>query len=120
MTASSITQITSRSNPLLVRLRKLATDPTAYRKLGEIWLEGEHLCAAYVARGGRAARCVISESGWATSALRELAGHREGVSVVADPLFVGFSGLESPAPIGFVIPFAGAAALRCAEIGYRR
>jgi TrmH family RNA methyltransferase len=112
LTASSITQITSRSNPLLVRLRKLATDPTAYRKFGEIWLEGEHLCAAYVARGGRRARCVISESGWATSALRELAGHCDGVSVVADTLFVGFSGLESPAPIGFVVPWVGVAALR--------
>ena len=113
--ALSVTQIVSRSNPLLVRLRKLAAEPTAYRKFGEIWLEGEHLCAAYVARGGRAVRSVISESGWATPALRELAGHCDAVSVVADPLLASFSGLESPAPIGFLVPWAGSAALRSTE-----
>lgn len=106
--ASSITQITSRSNPLLVRLRKLATEPTAYRKFGEIWIEGEHLCAAYLARGGAAARCVISESGWAKPALRGLANRCEGVSIVADPLLAGSSGLDSPAAIGFVVPWRDA------------
>ena len=110
MTAPPVTQITARSNPLLVRLRKLAAEPTAYRKFGEIWLEGEHLCAAYVARGGRGARCVISESGWSAPALRELAGRCDGVSVIADPLFAGLGTLESPAPIGFVVPWAGSAA----------
>ena len=30
--AANAKAITSRDNPLLVRLRKLATDPTAYRK----------------------------------------------------------------------------------------
>ena len=55
MTTPSITPITSRSNPLLVRLRKLASEPAAYRKFGEIWIEGEHLCAAYLARGGHEA-----------------------------------------------------------------
>ena len=110
-----VTQITSRSNPLLVQLRKLAADPTAYRKLGEIWIEGEHLCAAYVAHGARAAHCVISESGWATPGLRELALRCEAVNVVADALFAGISGLESPASIGFVVPWAGSAALRGSE-----
>ena len=38
--------ISAKDNPLLVKLRKLARDPGAYRKLGELWLEGEHLCAA--------------------------------------------------------------------------
>ncbi len=115
MTGSSITQITSRGNPLLVRLRKLAAEPTAYRKFGEIWLEGEHLCTAYAARGGRGARCVISESGWATPTLRELACRCDAVSIVADPLFVGLSSLESPASIGFIVPWAGSAALRSSE-----
>ncbi len=115
MTVPPVTQITSRSNPLLVRLRKLASEPAAYRKFGEIWLEGEHLCAAYAARAGRGARCVISESGWATTALRELAGRCDTVSVVADPLFATFSGLESPASIGFVVPWAGSAEVRSGE-----
>ena len=46
----------SRDNPLLVRLRKLAADPAAYRKLGEVWIEGEHLCSAFVQRGGAVRR----------------------------------------------------------------
>ena len=116
MTAPPITQITSRGNPLLVRLRKLAAEPAAYRKFGEIWLEGEHLCAAYLARGGSAARCVIGESGWSRSALRELASRCEAVAIVADPLFAGLSGLDSPASIGFVVPWRGdASTLRDSE-----
>jgi TrmH family RNA methyltransferase len=36
----------SRDNPLLVRLRRLAQDGGAYRRVGQVWLEGDHLCAA--------------------------------------------------------------------------
>ena len=45
--------ITSRDNPLVQRLRKHAQDPSAYRKLGEVWLEGDHLCSACLARRAR-------------------------------------------------------------------
>ena len=41
-----VRQITSRDNPLLVRLRRLSRQPDAYRKLGIVWLEGEHLSNA--------------------------------------------------------------------------
>lgn len=44
-------RITSRDNPLLARVRKLAVDGQAYRKAGEAWLEGDHLCEAARARG---------------------------------------------------------------------
>ncbi|HKW82233.1 MAG TPA: RNA methyltransferase [Burkholderiaceae bacterium] len=116
MTAPPITQITSRSNPLLVRLRKLAMEPGAYRKFGEIWIEGEHLCAAYLARGGPPPRCVIGQSGWSRPALRELASRCEAVAVVDDVLLAGSSGLDSPAPIGFVVPWrADAATVRDGE-----
>ena len=43
---AKVTQITSRSNPLLARVRKLVSDPGGYRKSGLLLLEGEHLCAA--------------------------------------------------------------------------
>ena len=45
--------ISSRDNPLIKDLRKLAQDPGAYRKLGRIWLEGDHLCRAALATRGR-------------------------------------------------------------------
>jgi TrmH family RNA methyltransferase len=37
-------RISARDNPLLARLRRLQQDPGAYRRVGAIWLEGEHLC----------------------------------------------------------------------------
>ena len=51
---AKVTQITSRRNPLLARLRKLADDGASYRRLGVVLLEGEHLCAAWLARPQRA------------------------------------------------------------------
>lgn len=97
-------RIRSRDNPLLVRLRRLAQDATAYRRLGVVWLEGEHLCAALRARGRPAAQAVITESAWdGDDRLRELAGWAARVTVLADPLFKDLSTLESPPRIGFLL-----------------
>ncbi len=104
-------QISSRENALLVRLRKLAQDGAAYRKLGQVWLEGAHLCSALVQRGGQAAQAVVSESGWQDRRLRQLAAQAAKVARVPDPLFAGISGLESPAAIGFVIDLPAAPAV---------
>jgi TrmH family RNA methyltransferase len=94
--------ITSKDNPLLKELRKLAQDPGGYRKSGRIWLEGDHLCRAARERGVRAAVAVFAESKWPT--LRhEWAGAALRTVVVADPLLAGASGLESPAPMGFLL-----------------
>ena len=102
-------RISSRDNALLVRLRKLAQDPGGYRKLGEVWLEGDHLCAALLARGGRPAQAVITEGAWNEPRLRELAIAADRVALVPDALFKGFSGLESPARIGFVLAHGASA-----------
>ena len=103
--------ITSRDNPLLVRLRKLAADPAAYRKLGEVWIEGEHLCSAFVQRNGAVPQAVISDAAWQVPALRQLASAAAEVAVVPDALMAGLSTLESPAPVCFVVPWAGVGAL---------
>lgn len=95
--------ITSRENPLLIRLRRLAQDPGAYRRAGVVWLEGDHLCRALRARGLPAAQALLSASGWADEGLRELAAWAPRVSVVADPLFRTVSTLETPVRIGFVL-----------------
>lgn len=93
--------IVSRDNPLIKRLRLLAHDTTAYRKQGQLWLEGEHLCAALLARGLRPALAVFTESFWpqAHVELREAAPR---VHLVPDALMAAISGLESPAKVGFV------------------
>ena len=111
-TPANASAITSRDNPLLVKLRKLAQEPTAYRKLGALWLEGDHLCSALQLRGKPASRALITESAWAgDAALRALAAWAPQVHVLPDGLFKGISGLESPARLGFVLEGEALAAL---------
>jgi RNA methyltransferase, TrmH family len=107
----TVKAIASRDNPLLVRLRKLAADPAAYRKLGVVWIEGEHLCSAFVQRGGAVPQAVVSESAWQLPALQRLARTAADVAVLPDALMASVSTLESPAPICFVVPWAGAGTL---------
>jgi TrmH family RNA methyltransferase len=104
--------IAAKANPLLVRLRKLAADPSAYRKLGEVWLEGDHLCSAFLQRGGEVPLAVITESGWEQPALRELANRAARVAVVPAALMAGLSGLESPPPLGFAVAWSGTPSLQ--------
>ena len=99
--------ITSRNNPLLQRLRKLATDPAAYRKSGEVWIEGEHLCAAFVQRGGTPMQAVVTEAAWQMPELRALAIQAAAVAVIPAALMAGLSALESAAPLGFVVASPG-------------
>ena len=111
MTAS-VLSITSRDNPLLGRLRKLAGDPSGYRKHGFVWIEGEHLCSAYVARGGSPVQAVLSDAAWGQPSLRTLAERADRVAVVPQALMAGLSALESAAPIGFLVAWAAGAGLR--------
>jgi TrmH family RNA methyltransferase len=99
--------ITSRDNPLLLRARKAAGDPAAYRKLGEVWIEGDHLCSAFVQRGGTASHAVTTEQAWEQAPLRALASHAAEVAVVPQALMANISTLESPSSIAFSVPWAG-------------
>ncbi len=99
--------IRSRDNPLLLRLRRLAKEPTAYRRQEEIWLEGEHLCTALRHRGGQARQCVISESAWQQETLRDLARWASQVVLVSDALFDGVSALGSSGKLGFLMARPG-------------
>jgi len=94
--------VTSADNPLLKELRLLARDGAAYRKTGRVWLEGDHLCRAALARGWQASVVVVSESiapaersRWCDPAPRSV--------LISDALFSGISGLKSPATMGFVV-----------------
>lgn len=107
-----VRQITSRDNPLLVQLRKLAHDPAGYRKTGQVWIEGEHLCDALVRRGGRPPQAVISATAWQVQPLRLLAQAAAAVAVVPNDLMAAASALESPSALGFVIDWPGGGTLR--------
>jgi RNA methyltransferase, TrmH family len=103
--------ISSRDNPFVKVLRRLAQDSVAYRKQGQVWLEGDHLCRAALERGQQPAIGVFSESFW----------HHPGVDwpsaaiknvVLDDRLFADISGLESPAPMGFILDLPPVPALQ--------
>ncbi|PNG56638.1 MULTISPECIES: RNA methyltransferase [unclassified Variovorax] len=102
MTAAEPSHISSRDNPLLKELRRLAHDPGGYRKSGRVWLEGDHLCRAARQRGVRAAIAVFTESAW-PAARHEWTGSADKIVVVADAMLAAVSGLESPAAMGFVL-----------------
>jgi len=95
--------ISSAGNSLLKDLRRLAHESGAYRKQGRVWLEGDHLCRAAMARGVKPELAVFAESFW-PSAGPEWARHGGKDVVMADALFDSLSGLESPARMGFVVP----------------
>ena len=106
MTSPETTYITSRDNSLLKELRKLSSEPTAYRKTGRVWLEGDHLCSAALARGIKPALAVFSESFMplasiftASAAIKNIVK----IVVISDKLWQDISGLESPAKMGFVV-----------------
>jgi TrmH family RNA methyltransferase len=105
-------RITARDNPLLARLRRLGGDPGAYRRLGEVWIEGEHLCEAFVGRAGRPAQAVIGAMAWDVPRLRALASRADAVAIVEDALLPSISTLESAAPLGFVIRWPGMGRIR--------
>jgi TrmH family RNA methyltransferase len=94
--------ITSRDNPFVKDLRRLSQDSTAYRKLGRVWLEGDHLCRAALTRGVKPEHAVFAESLWLT-APREWTKAAERNTVLPDALFAEISSLESPAKMGFVL-----------------
>jgi TrmH family RNA methyltransferase len=113
---STVQLVTSRDNPLVQRLRKLAQDPAAYRKLGEVWLEGDHLCSACLTRGQTVPVAVVADTAWLgehglagrddalAQKLSALARQARKVVVVSEVLWKGFTGLESPARLGFLVP----------------
>ncbi|PUE35674.1 RNA methyltransferase [Limnohabitans sp. Jir72] len=102
--------ITSRDNPLVKSIRRLAQESSAYRKAGQFWLEGDHLCRAAVQRGVRPLQVVLTESFWQEQGA-EWAAHGDQLIVMPDTLFASLSGLESPARMGFVVAWSDQAAV---------
>ncbi len=102
MTRQPPTLVHSRDNTLLKELRRLSQDSTAYRKQGRVWLEGDHLCSAALARGQSPAIAVFSESFWPVAPVQFTQVATKNV-VIADALWQDISGLESPARMGFVL-----------------
>ena len=102
-----VTHISSRDNALIKDLRRLSQDNTAYRKQGRLWLEGDHLCRAALARGLKPVMAVFSESFWPLAHVQYAQAAIKNI-VIADALLPEISGLESPAHMGFVLELPAA------------
>ncbi len=111
MTSPSVTAIHSRDNAFVKDLRRLAQDSTQYRKQGRVWIEGDHLCRAALARGQSVSIAVFSES-FGPLAPVEWSQEASKMIVLSDALFADISGLESPARMGFVIELPAVTALQ--------
>ncbi len=108
---AQIDLISSRANPWIKDLRRLAHDGAAYRKQGLVWVEGEHLLAAALAGGRRLQTLVLAQS-QQDSMLAQWQPQAERTVVVADALWREFTALESPAMIGALLSWERSSAWR--------
>jgi RNA methyltransferase, TrmH family len=99
----SFVAVASRSNPTLVRARRLIADPQAYRKLGQVWLEGEHLLRAARERGWPLHSVLVSDEHAEAPALRPLLESAGKVLRVERRLWHETSGLEAAAPVAALV-----------------
>lgn len=98
--------ISSRDNPLLKQIRKQIQDPAGYRKSGQVWVEGEHLCSAALLRGSVPEALLVKRSAWSRQTPPGADVARRCL-VVEDALFDELSTLESPADHGFLLSWPG-------------
>ena len=97
-------RITSRDNPLLVRLRRLAHDAGAYRRQGAVWLDGEHLCTRRRSAAGARRRRWLPRAPGSSRRCARWPGHAGRLAIVPDALYAALSALPSPTGIGFEVP----------------
>jgi RNA methyltransferase, TrmH family len=107
--AMKIQTITSRDNIQVKAFKRLAQTSGSYKEAGQVWLEGEHLCDAYLKapsmQGMQLQKAVLSLSAkphWLVflEAVCE-------VIVLPDALFEHISGLPSSGGVGFVLSLPG-------------
>jgi RNA methyltransferase, TrmH family len=98
----AVQRITSRDNPLVKDIRKLVVDNTAYRKLGKVWMEGEHLLLAARHRQEKVLCVVFSDS--FNGNYHEYSQQSDTkIIVISDQIFSEISGLEDSARIGLLL-----------------
>jgi TrmH family RNA methyltransferase len=104
----NIQSITSRDNAQVKAIKKLAQSNSGYKEAGLVWLEGEHLCDAYLLSHTNSIQqhvlttAVLSES-TAAQWLERLASIDCEVIVLSDTLHAHISSLPSSGGLGFVL-----------------
>jgi len=100
-------RIASHDNALLVRIRRLNATPDAYRKLGSVWLEGDHVLNAALARGCRIDDALVAAAHENDAALQPLLQAAQRVRVVDDKLWSGVGALPSKAAVAGLVAWPG-------------
>ena len=110
--------ITSAANAQIKAIRQLAQKSSSYKSAGQIWLEGEHLCDAYLLALAKPKisdvpalqTIVLSESArphWVARLeamlSQDLLGEASEAIIISDALFDSLSGLPSSGGLGFVL-----------------
>jgi len=108
---SPVDHISSRANPFIKDLRRLAQDASAYRSQGAVWLEGDHLVDAAVGHGRRLQALVLAESA-CPNLPQAWSQASERIVRVPDALWREFSALPSPAGLGAVLDLPPVAPMR--------
>jgi TrmH family RNA methyltransferase len=104
--------VSARDNPLLLRLRRQLRSPGGYRRTGQIWVEGDHLCRAALARGVPVPLAVATEAMLADAAQSALLAAARELVIVPPALFSALSSLESPAAIAYLLDLSEPAPLQ--------
>jgi RNA methyltransferase, TrmH family len=93
--------VTSRDNPVVKRLRALATDAREIRSQGRAILDGPHLIEAYRHHDGIPELLVVSDSGAENAEIAVLIKHYAAIELITlpDGLFREVSGVVAPAGI---------------------
>lgn len=96
--------ITSRANPAFRQL--LATVRAGARQGSDAWLEGVHLCEAWLEHRGQPDLAVFDQSSQDDPQVISLASRvdRERQLWLSSGLISALSTLKSPGPVGFVVP----------------
>lgn len=97
--------LSSRDNPTIKALRRLATDPREPRRQGRTIIDGPHLVAAYLEKIGAPELLLVSESGMDAAEVKALLARAPAAEVIclADSLFRDVSGTVTPVGILAVI-----------------
>lgn len=105
LTLARTRAVTSRDNPLVKRLRALATDAREIRSQGRTLLDGYHLIEAYRCRQGVPELLVASQSGLCNAEIAGLLDYYASVEAIelSDGLFREISGVVTPTGIMAVI-----------------
>ncbi len=98
--------ISSKDNAQFKALKKLARDNSGYKKNGMLWLEGDHLCRAYLQRGFAPVQAVFSSEFWQVVqhsrefiALQTIANSVQ----MPDELFKELSPTDAAGKMGFLV-----------------